>query len=384
MAVYAALALAVLARDGFDLSWFVHAGDRFVDVARLVVPIRVATHADGYDGQFYYRMALAPLRFHELAGGIRFDNPAWRMQRIVYPVLAWALSFGRAGGVAASLFAVNLLGIGAVGLFAARLAARLSLPAWTALAVLGWPGFIIALTHDTTEIVTTALLLAALERHVAGRVLAYAVLGTLASLTRETAVLVLGGVFCLELWRSIRGVSAGGWWRVLLCGLAMLPFLIWREALALLWGGAMQAAPVAENLGWPLAGAWGRLAEGLAALQHGQPAIAAAIRLYDLGSVVWLLGVCAAMATRLPAALRLDGSAVTAAGWLPVAALMSLLTAGGPWIDANGFFRAFTECFVVGCFVLATRPPSRWLAAVMFAGESLALCGALVLSAGGR
>src|ERR1700758_5508700 len=86
---YGLLTLPILARNGFDPSVFIHAGDRFVDPAHLESPIIVKLHADGYDGQFYYRMALAPLRMQQAALGIRFDSPRWRVQRIVYPLLAW-------------------------------------------------------------------------------------------------------------------------------------------------------------------------------------------------------------------------------------------------------------------------------------------------------
>jgi hypothetical protein len=80
--------------------------------------------------------------------------------------------------------------------------------------------------------------------------------------------------------------------------------------------------------------------------------------------------------------LRLAGAGALAAGWLPVIALMSLLTAGGPWVDRNAYFRAFTECYVVGCLVLGLRPPARWLVRLMLAGGTLALLGALVLTVG--
>jgi len=73
---------------------------------------------------------------------------------------------------------------------------------------------------------------------------------------------------------------------------------------------------------------------------------------------------------------------VLAAGWLPIVALMSLLTADGPWIDQTAFFRAFTECYVVGCLVLAVRPVPRWLTWLILAGGALAFLGAWVLTVG--
>lgn len=48
-----------------------------------------------------------------------------------------------------------------------------------------------------------------------------------------------------------------------------------------------------------------------------------------------------------------EGLRPLAAGWLLTFALMSLLTAEGPWVDPIAYTRAFTECYVVGCLVVA-------------------------------
>jgi hypothetical protein len=65
---------------------------------------------------------------------------------------------------------------------------------------------------------------------------------------------------------------------------------------------------------------------------------------------------------------RRDAAAGLAAGWLLVLGLMSVLTAGGPWVEPAAYFRAFTECWLVGwCLVgVAGAWPRRfgWLAAV--------------------
>ena len=55
----------------------------------------------GYDGQFAYQIARDPL------GASRFlDVPAYRYQRILYPLIAWALA-----AVASPLFALRTGGI---------------------------------------------------------------------------------------------------------------------------------------------------------------------------------------------------------------------------------------------------------------------------------
>ena len=382
---YGLATLPILARHGFDPSAFIIARDHFVDARQLASPIIVQPNSSGYDGEFYYRMALSPFRLQQAAFGVELDHPAYRARRIFYPLLVWAVTFGHAAAVPVTMYLVNLLGLAAMAMFAMHLTARLQLPAKLPLAIMLWPGFIIALTHDTTEILAAALLLGAIDAYFAKRLLVYCVLGGLATLTRETSVLVLAGVLCFETIQTIR--TAGGalrWHRVLICGLALAPFLLWQAALHLVWSRASQAGT--NNLGWPLLGAVIMLRDTLTgAKQFVQPNRAildAAVRAYVVVSAGWLLGFCAVVAARTPVVLRLAGAGALAAGWLPVIALMSLLTAGGPWVDRNAYFRAFTECYVVGCLVLGLRPPARWLVRLMLAGGTLALLGALVLTVG--
>ena len=42
------------------------------------------THSPGYDGQFFYRLALRPWTQTRTEFGITFDEPAYRQQRLVY------------------------------------------------------------------------------------------------------------------------------------------------------------------------------------------------------------------------------------------------------------------------------------------------------------
>ena len=75
----------------------------------------------------------------------------------------------------------------------------------------------------------------------------------MASMTRETSILVLGGVFCFETIQAVRcAAAASRWRRVLICGLALVSYLVWRELLRLAWGVSPQNA--SGDLGWPLLG----------------------------------------------------------------------------------------------------------------------------------
>src|SRR5579885_3744182 len=60
----------------------------------------------GYDGQFYYQIARNPL------GAARYmDNAPYRYQHLLYPLLAWLLSFGQVPLVPYTLLLINLLSI---------------------------------------------------------------------------------------------------------------------------------------------------------------------------------------------------------------------------------------------------------------------------------
>jgi fluoride ion exporter CrcB/FEX len=367
MLAYLALVAPMLVRHHFDTSVFVLAGDRFVDAGLTPSPIIVARHSDGYDGQFYYRLALAPLLTETRAFGVTLDHPAWRAQRILLPLVAHGLALGQARFVPAALFAINLAGLFAIGFLAMRMAAARAWPMVVPVAIVAWPGLLAALTRDTTEILAGALLLAGMSAWLERRVVVCAVMLGLAALTRETSVLVTGGLLAAAVWRCWRpGAAARPWREVGWLGAALVPFLAWRAVVGWLWRESPQAHGMAHNVGWPLVG----LAEAVlsAVLGHAvgdgrapRDLVARAAALLGIGVITWF---CARI---VPVAVRLlrGGSAAAglAAGWVLVLGLMSVLTAGGPWVEPTAYFRAFTECWVVGwCLVgvAGNRPSGLW------------------------
>jgi hypothetical protein len=351
------------------------AGDQFVNPAHLLSPIIVKPHSAGYDGQFYYRIALAPLHLQLDAYGVRFDSAAWRVQRILYPVLGWAAALGRPEFVPASLFLINLAGIGVIAFTAVRLTERLSLPAHVSLAVVLWPGLITSLTHDTTEIVAAAFLFAAVEAYVAQRLILFTVLIALATLARETSILFVAGVLCFELMDAVRCHSKHArWHRPAIIALALLPFLLWREVQSLVLDQAPPVSDIKRNLGWPFVGFLETMRDGL--VGEGPYGKLLVSRAYLLGTVALLAIFCAAVAIRIPRVL-LSSRGALAAGWVPIMALMVLLS----WEPWTAYFRAFTECYLIGCLIMACRPPTRWASQMMFAGCLLAWVGAWAISA---
>jgi hypothetical protein len=353
MALYGALMLPTLAMHHFDLSDFVVAGEHYVDAGQTPSKLIIRHNSDGYDGQFTYRMAVAPLSFAPRAGGVMFDKPAWRMQRIIGSLLAWAVSLGQPAAVPAALFALNLAGLGVIAAISVLLCAQAGLPALLPLAIVLWPGFMVALTHDTTEILSEAFAIAAILCHVRRRTVAYGILAACATLTRETTLLIFAGMILYDAACAVR--KAQSWQPVAIGVLALVPYLAWRETLVTIWPVVTPRGAITHDLGIPFAGGIKMLFDCITGARPwaSTPLKNAILRAIVLFTATGVVAFCASVARCVPAALR-RGGALTGlvVSWLMIAVLMSLLKASGPWVDPAGYFRAFTECYVVGCLVL--------------------------------
>jgi len=100
----------------------------------------------GYDGQFAYYIA------RDLAGGWRYcDVPAYRYQRILYPLLARALALGQPGAVPWTLIALNVLALAGGTYFTERLLATWGASRWYALAYGLYGGLVAGLRLDLSE-----------------------------------------------------------------------------------------------------------------------------------------------------------------------------------------------------------------------------------------
>src|SRR5262249_9235466 len=84
----------MLFRSGFNASSFVTAGATFCNPALAPNSLVISKNSGGYDGQFYYRLALDPFTSKRTDFGVTLDIPSYRHQRILYPFMAWALSAG--------------------------------------------------------------------------------------------------------------------------------------------------------------------------------------------------------------------------------------------------------------------------------------------------
>jgi len=176
--------------------------------------------SEGYDGQFAYQIALRPLD-----AAPYLDVPAYRYQRILYPMLARLLALGHPNAIPWTLILANAAAIGLGTWATERLLLHFGVSRWYALSYGLYGGQLLALRTDLNEpwaqaLIQCAMLAWAKDRHPAA-ICAFA----LAALTKETTLIFLAAYLLYSLKKRMWPSSIG------LCA-AALPFLIYQ---ALLW-----------------------------------------------------------------------------------------------------------------------------------------------------
>lgn len=201
MLVFLALYLIViLARAGGDTQVFVTLGDCFRQCAAHDGEDCPAG-TEGYDGQFAYYIARSPAGSPDC-----LDVPAYRMQRILLPLLGRALSLGQTALIPWAFVAINgaalVIGTALLGdLLRAERASR-----WFALSYGLFAGVFMAVRLSTPEPLAYGLVIAAIWLEQRGRLWASALMLALAALAKETTLLFVAGYalwFALERrWRD--------------------------------------------------------------------------------------------------------------------------------------------------------------------------------------
>jgi hypothetical protein len=174
----------------------------------------------GYDGQFAYQIARDPL------GASRFlDVPAYRYQRILYPLGAWTLAVGQGALIPWTLIAINWLALVAGTRFTEDILAGRGTSRWYALGYGLFGGLMMAVRLDLTEPLAYALAQAAVLSYERGRWRSAAGWLALAALAKETTLLVAAG-FLLSFALSRRWRSLIEW--AVIVG---VPFAAWQVIL---------------------------------------------------------------------------------------------------------------------------------------------------------
>lgn len=335
---YLFLIAAVLSGHGWDPSHFINPGDKYNDPRAIPGHVSVQPKSDGYDGQFYYRLALDPFTREQTAFGMTLDRPVYRQQRIFYPFMVWALSWGRPHLIPAVMIAVNYLALCGLAWVGARFAQSVKQHALWGLAFPGYAGFVLTLAKDLAEILTGFLLLQALWLLRRGRQWMAAVLLTLAVLSRETALLVAIGVLGDVLINRAGGRrSRAHAWPVFL--MPLLVWALWQWMLLTRWG-ALPSVSGHGNIGMPLVG-FINLLRSVSGLHTST-------------QQRWFFELCfiAAFAVSVLHALRAStGPRYETISWLLYLTLAAFMTSH-VWVEDWAFLRALTELYVLGVVVL--------------------------------
>jgi hypothetical protein len=215
--------LTLLAALGY-LGWvLVRSGGDPLALARLgtrySAPAPMGT--DGYDGQFNYYIAVDP---NPASVAAHLDVPAYRYQRILYPLLARLLGVGQPAMIAWTLPILNLLILFVFVWQTGLLIEERGGSVWAALPIGLWAGLLASVRLDLAE--PLALLLAVLALRTAGldlnrRIPLTTLLLALALFAKETSLLFIAGFI---VWSLVRRRYS----RATTMALALIPFAIFQ------------------------------------------------------------------------------------------------------------------------------------------------------------
>jgi hypothetical protein len=339
-----------------SLGAFVLAGSRYATAARVPkgLPVRPGS---GYDGQFYYRLALNPFDLARASYGIRFDALS-RIERIGYPFLSWALAWGRHDEVPLSLVVVNVLAAAVLGLAGGLLARSAGRHAvWGLVFPLYW-GYVWTLGRDLSELTTAALVVMALAALMRNEPVwaGLAFLGAVVS--KETAILLVGTLAVTTVWLRGTGRTAGtlglgapsprGSIRLaprhsdLAFLIPLAGFVLWQFVLLLATGKVPIFESGGENLGPPFIG----LYHGIDHYFGVFPDVAAALWLGEFAVLVVLVVSVATQHRHAPSELQVM--------WA-VSVLLGLCAATGIWLGDVGF-RSLDDIYLLSWVVLLFHP----------------------------
>jgi hypothetical protein len=343
---YITFFVLLLRARGGDVSLFVIAGGVNVDASKVPAGLTVIPNIGGYDGIWFYRLAINPFTSVQTAHGIRMDNPPYRQQRVMYPLIVWLLSFGNISWITWLLVIVNILAAAVMAGFAGSFAKRFGLHALWGVLVPLYPGFVLTFSRDLAEIVTAAFAMGAIWAIASRRNMVAALLLTCAVLTREPTLLLafaLAAAWLIErVLHRERRIGA------ITFSLPIAVYTVWQFFLAIRWGvSPLRAGAPARAL--PFVEFARFLAAASFRRDHQE-------RLYFLESLFLAAVVIAIVLvwrhSRAPLEWRL--------AWLGYLAIFSILP-HTIWIEDYGFLRIFADLFLVSAaLIIPSNAPARW------------------------
>jgi hypothetical protein len=335
-----------------DISAFIMLGNHYANSAQLPKGVHVrATY--GYDGQFFYRLALDPANLHHTAFGITMDQP-YRYTRIGYPALTWLISLGQHQVVPVALVAINVMAIAGMGVLGGLFARQSGRHALWGLLLPAYFGLVTSLSRDTAEPLAAACLLGGMLAYRRRRPVLATVLFAYGALTRETVLAVPVAIAIIRLTQLARRRVRPG-----------IDDLIWVVPIAIFAGWQLVVLAATRKL--PL------FADG--SRNIGAPFAAATHAvLYNFGHITtshlnqldaWLLEFTALAILAVAALLSLRATTAPAHERLAFVLYLADVCVLTPtiWSSYVADFRSFIEVYLLALVILLARP-RRYLAAL--------------------
>ncbi|MDQ3052210.1 MAG: hypothetical protein M3Q95_15135 [Bacteroidota bacterium] len=245
----------LLAGRGFlasgDFSYFFVAGTDFVDPTATPAPVWVQ-NGQGYDGQFFYRYALDPFNFNKTDLGITVDLVPYRMQRIMYPVLTWIVSFG--GNpvlVPYALILVNVLAFFGILFFSNALLKSLNVTQTTAILPLLLCGIYMSLARDLSEVVELFFFTGSIYYLLRKSYFWFGILAACSILTRETSLVAYLPIVLITFFSNYKTGHLTG--KTFFLFLPFFLFAVWKLVIASQTATAAGAVG-SGNIGMPFMG----------------------------------------------------------------------------------------------------------------------------------
>jgi hypothetical protein len=210
----------------------------------------------GYDGQFYFRLALDPFTDQRKAFGINLDAPVVRQQRILLPFFTWLIARGGLEITPVVMMAINLGAIAGCAFVTSLLLIGFGISGWYGLLFALYPGFAVSAGRFLTEPLALFMILSSLLMLAHRKNLMAAILLSFAVLARETATLVVAAGFFT--WLSGKILQNGNkdnfsphfsFWLY-----PTLTFFLWQLWLWNNWSIVLLDGDNISKIGLPLAG----------------------------------------------------------------------------------------------------------------------------------
>jgi hypothetical protein len=339
--LYLILLVAQLQKHDYNFSYFIQAGDVFVDSRQAPNNLLVLQNSYGYDGQFYYRLALTPFTNVKTAFGITLDSPHYRQQRIVYPLITWVFSGFLPSVVPIALTLVNYAGLCFIGWIGGKYAQSIQRHALWGVAFALYPGFILVILRDLTEITEISFILTAMTclrlnmRNRTSLCLTFAVLAKEPALLTSMAMLIF--------------LSKRKWLNALKFRLEFLPIIlygIWQAWLYYQWQD-FGIRDLHNNVGYPFVGFLGLFRDVALLSDHWQR--------------IWFIELCFIVVfTVFVLYSCVVGTDVICEkiAWILYFILVFSLTRS-VWVEDWAFLRACSEFYLLGTMILlASR--TKW------------------------